>query len=99
MGTQSMASKLPKASPQLPVRDVEQYVQDNLQHYLKELTDLCTVDSGTYYKAGIDMVALYLAERMRGLGMEVSLYEQDNWGNDLYAILHGSGQGKVTLLG
>ncbi len=99
MGTQSMASKLPKASPQLSVRDVEQYVQDHLQHYLKELTDLCAVDSGTYYKAGIDMVALYLAERMRGLGMEVSLYEQDKWGDDLHAILYGSGQGKVTLLG
>jgi glutamate carboxypeptidase len=31
--------------------------------------------------------------------MEVSLYEQEQWGNDLYGILHGSGQGKVTLLG
>src|SRR2546421_8113273 len=99
MVTQSMASKLPKASPQLSVRDVKQYMQDHLQHYLKELSDLCAIDSGTYCKAGVDMVALYLAERMRGLGMEVSLCEQDKWGNDLSAILHGSGQGKVALLG
>jgi glutamate carboxypeptidase len=99
MSTQSMASKQPKASPQVSVRDVEQYVQDHLQHYLKELTDLCAIDSGTYDKAGIDMVALSLQERMRDLGMEVSLYEQEKWGNDLYGILRGNGQGKVTVLG
>jgi len=94
-----MASKQPKASPQLSVWDVEQYVQDHLPCYLKELSDLCAIDSGTYCKTGVDMVALYLAERMRGLGMEVSLHEQDKWGNDLYATLSGAGQGKVTLLG
>jgi len=99
MGTQSMASKQPKASPQLSIRDVEQYVQDHLQRYLKELSDLCAIDSGTYYKTGVDMLALALQERMRGLGMEVSLYEQEKWGNDLYGILYGSGQGKVAILG
>jgi glutamate carboxypeptidase len=99
MSTQSMASKQPKASPQLSVWDVEQYVQDRLPRYLEELSDLCAIDSGTYNKAGIDMVALSLAKRMRSLGMEVSLCEQDRWGNDLYAILPGEGPGKVTLLG
>jgi glutamate carboxypeptidase len=99
MGTQSMASKQPKASPQLSVCDVEQYVQDHLPHYLKELSDLCAIDSGTYYKEGVDMVALYLEERMRSLDMDVSLCRQEKWGNDVYATLHGDGQGKVTLLG
>lgn len=99
MGTQSMASKQPKASPQMSVWDIEQYVQDHLQRYLKELSDLCAIDSGTYDKAGVDMVALSLQERFRGLGMEVSLYEQEKWGNDLYGILRGNGQGKVTVLG
>jgi glutamate carboxypeptidase len=99
MGTQSMASKQPKTSPQVSVRDVEYYVQNHLQHYLKELSDLCAIDSGTYDKAGVDQVALSLQERMRGLGMEVTLYEQEKWGNDLYGILRGNGQGKVTILG
>ena len=99
MGIRSMASKQPKASPQVSVREVEQYVQDHLQRYLKELGDLCAIDSGTYNKAGVDMVALTLQKRMRGLGMEVSLHEQEKWGNDLYGILHGNGQGKVTVLG
>ena len=74
-------------------------MQDHLPHYLREVSDLCAIDSGTYDKAGVDRVALCLAERLRRLGMEVSLYEQEKWGNDVYAILHGSGQGKVTLLG
>ncbi len=99
MSISSMASKQPKASPQLSVWDVEKYMHNNVQRYLKELSDLCAIDSGTYYKPGIDMVALYLVERMRGLGMEVSLCEQEKWGNDVYALLRGNGQGKVTLLG
>lgn len=99
MGTQLISSKQLKASSQVSIGDVKYYVQDHLQRYLKELSDLCAIDSGTYDKAGIDRVSLSLQKRMHGLGMEVSLYEQEKWGNDLYGILRGNGQGKVTVLG
>lgn len=99
MSAQSIVSEQPEVSSQLSVREVEAYVQKDLQRYLRELTDICAIDSGTYYKAGIDEVASFLEQRMRGLGMDVSVLQQEKWGNDVYGILRGTGKGNVTLLG
>jgi glutamate carboxypeptidase len=82
-----------------PVQQVEEYMQQHLTHYIHELTDLCAIDSGTHHKAGVDEVALYLAGRMRGLGMDVTLFENEQWGNDVYGVLKGRGQGVAVLLG
>jgi glutamate carboxypeptidase len=78
---------------------VEMYVAEHLPHYLQELTELCAIDSGTYNKTGVDEVASYLAGRMRGLGMEVTVFENEKWGNDVYGVLRGTGKGTVVLLG
>jgi glutamate carboxypeptidase len=83
----------------LIVCDIQKYVEEHLEQYLRELTTMCAIDSGTYYKPGIDEVASYLAERMRGLGMDITLFENEHWGNDVYGILHGKGQGNMLLLG
>ncbi len=88
-----------EVASRLAVKDVEKYVQDHLPEFLNELRDLCAIDSGTYYKPGVDKVAQLLAKRMRQLGMEVSLIEQEKWGNDVYGVLRGQGKGKVALLG
>ncbi|GCE11101.1 M20 family metallopeptidase [Tengunoibacter tsumagoiensis] len=80
-------------------QEVEAYVQANLQKYLQELTDLCAIDSGTYHRSGVNEVALYLAGRMRGLGMDVTVFEYEQWGSDVLGVIKGSGQEKVLLLG
>jgi glutamate carboxypeptidase len=36
---------------------------------------------------------------MRALGMDVTVFQQEKWGNDLYGVLKGQGQGIVVLLG
>jgi glutamate carboxypeptidase len=36
---------------------------------------------------------------MRGLGMDVTLFENEKWGNDVYGVMHGKGHGNVLLLG
>lgn len=95
----SIQSPESKVSSLAPANAVETYVQADLQKYLKELTYLCAIDSGTYHKAGLDEVALYLAGRMRGLGMDVTIFDHENRGNDVYGTLHGQGQGTVVLLG
>ncbi len=78
---------------------VEEYLQQHRTHYLEELRTICAIDSDSYNKAGLDGMATYLAARMRGLGMEASIIENEQWGNDLYATLHGNGKGCVLLLG
>src|SRR5690349_10336250 len=99
MSAQSIITEQPEVSSLLPVRDVEAYVQAHLEHYLQELSLLCGIDSGTHYKPGIDDVAHYLEQRMLGLGMDVTVFQQEKWGNDVYGVLRGEGQGKVALLG
>ncbi|GCE19204.1 M20 family metallopeptidase [Dictyobacter kobayashii] len=99
MSTQSLVSAQTSLAEQSPAHKVECYVQEHLKRYLHELSDLCAIDSGTAYKAGVDEVALYLAGRMRGLDMDVNLFENEKWGNDVYGVLKGTGKGIIVLLG
>jgi glutamate carboxypeptidase len=99
MCAQSLITEQTSEASNTLAQEVEVYVHDHLESYLKELSDLCAIDSGSYYKAGVDEIALYLEARMRGLGMEVTLLEHEKWGNDVYGILRGTGQGVVVILG
>ena len=99
MSAQSLVSGETSLAEQSPAHQVAIYVQEHLTRYLHELTDLCAIDSGTAHKSGVDEVALYLAGRMRGLDMDVTIFENERWGNDVYGVLRGTGKGVVVLLG
>jgi glutamate carboxypeptidase len=79
--------------------DVEKYVQQRLPQYIEVLRELCSIDTFSYHKSGLDKAALLLAARMRKLGMEVNMIERQQWGNDVYGSLHGQGGRNVLLLG
>ena len=78
---------------------VEVYTREHLSQYTEELRELCSIDSYSYHKPGLDEMALFLAARMRGLGMHATIIERESWGNDLLGILHGDEGGNVLLLG
>ncbi len=78
---------------------VEVYTREHLLQYIEELRELCSIDSYSYHKPGLDKMALFLAARMRGLGMHATIIERESWGNDLLGTLHGNGGGNVLLLG
>ena len=65
------------------VREVEEYTRQRLPQYIEELRDLCAIDSDSYNKAGLDEMAVVLAERMRGIGMRVEIIRREQWGNDV----------------
>lgn len=81
------------------VLGVETYMQRRLPQYIEELRQLCAINSYSYYKPGLDEVARYLAERMRSLGMDVTVYEHEQSGNDVMGVIRGEGSGNVLLLG
>src|SRR6266568_3882465 len=81
------------------VLDVQAYTQQHLTHYIEELRTLCSIDSFSYHKPGLDEVATYLSARLRGLGMDATIIEHKAWGNDLFGVIHGEGKGNVLLLG
>ena len=78
---------------------VEAYLRQHHTRYIDELREACAIDSDSHNKAGIDKVATYFAARMRGLGMDATIVEQEQWGNDLIGTLQGEGEGCVLLLG
>jgi len=78
---------------------VEDYTQQHLPQYLTELTALCAIDSYSYYKLGLDEMAIYLAARMRGVGMDATIVEREHEGNDLLGSLRGDGHGTILLIG
>src|SRR2546426_12040074 len=78
---------------------VETYIRQRLPQYIEELRELCSIDSYSYHKQGLDEMALLLAARIRGLGMEATIIERAPWGNDLLGVLRGEGGGTVLLLG
>ena len=81
------------------VTAVEAYTWQRLSQYIEELRELCAIDSDSYHKQGLDELALFLAARMRGTGMQVTIIERQTWGNDLYGVLPGDGGRNVLLLG
>lgn len=81
------------------VLGIKEYTQERLTHYIDELRELCAIDSGSYHKPGLDRMAFYLEARMRGLGMDTVLIENETWGNDLLGTVKGEGEGNVLLLG
>ncbi len=81
------------------VREVEKYIQQRLPQYVEELRTWCAIDSDSYNKAGLDEMAAVLAKRMLAIGMSVDVIEREQWGNDVYGVLQGMGQGNVLLLG
>jgi glutamate carboxypeptidase len=81
------------------ITGVETHTQERLSQYIEELHELCSIDSYSYHKSGLDEIALFLAARMRGLGMHAKIFERESWGNDLLGTLHGKGGGNVLLLG
>ena len=81
------------------VLEVEAYVQAHLARYIEELGELCSSDSDSYHKPGLDEIAYVLAARLRGLDMDVTIVEREQWGNDLLGVIRGEGGGNVVLLG
>src|SRR5947209_4436348 len=81
------------------VQNVETYVSQHMSQYIEELRELCAIDSDSYSKPGLDEMAARLGARMRGLGMNVTIIESEQWGNDLLGVMKGSGSGNVLLLG
>src|SRR6266705_427378 len=81
------------------VRSIEAYTQQHVSQYIDELRELCSIDSYSYYKPGLDEMALWLAMRVRSMGIDATIIEHEESGNDIVSRVHGEGQGNVLLVG
>lgn len=76
-----------------------QFLESALDEYLEDLRFLCSIDSGSYDKQGVDQVQEWLASKLDQLGFETDLIPQDRFGADLLATRGGQGARRVMLLG
>lgn len=70
-----------------------------LPRYIDELTELCAIDSGSHLKVGIDRVQDLFERRLSGLGFTIERIANADWGDDLIARRHGTGSGRILLIG
>ncbi len=75
------------------------WLESHLERYLTDLRHLCSIDSGSYDKAGVDRVQKWLAGAFQNLGFDVDLIRQERFGDDLVARRKGQGSRRVMLLG
>jgi glutamate carboxypeptidase len=69
------------------------------ERYLADLRTLVAFESGTHHKPGVDAVQDWLQARLTALGFTCDRRRQETLGDNLLAVLGGSGTKRVMLLG
>ncbi|GHO85555.1 M20 family metallopeptidase [Dictyobacter formicarum] len=70
-----------------------------MEPFLADLQAMVDIDSGTYVKAGVDRLGLWLQQRFQRLGFQTYFDEQQQYGNHLVAVHTGNNpQGPRLLL-
>ena len=80
-------------------RLIVSFLEKKLNTYLDELRTLVSIDSGSQHKAGVDAINDWLEDRLLGLDFQVERFRQEEFGDDILALRHGEGQGRILLLG
>jgi glutamate carboxypeptidase len=69
-----------------------------LPRYLDELRELTSIDCGSYTKAGVDEVGRWVADRFRGLGADVTIDANEDFGDTVVGTWTGQPGGRRVLL-
>lgn len=63
--------------------NVKHFIQNKQEEMLQLIEELVNIDSGSYYKEGIDRVGLVLQQKFERLGFTVEVKEEADYGNNL----------------
>ncbi|GCE18732.1 M20 family metallopeptidase [Dictyobacter kobayashii] len=69
-----------------------------MEPFFADLQAMVNIDSGTYVKAGVDRLGLWLQRRFQGLGFDTYFDEQQEYGNHLVAVQRGNNPQGARLL-
>lgn len=78
---------------------VHSFLNDSYNNFLADLAALVNVDCGTHNKAGVDAVGAWIASRCNQWGAAVETLPLAEQGNCVVARWHGTGQGRLMLIG
>ncbi len=72
---------------------------DNLEEkYINFWENICSIESPTNYKEGLDEVGLYIADNALKLGLEVEIIKQENAGNIVKVTLNNNSDEKPIMI-
>jgi glutamate carboxypeptidase len=75
------------------------FLEGELPRFLSDLETLVNIDSGTYYRAGVNAVARWMRESLEGLGCDITMYPDQEFGDSVLGTLKGQGQARILMLG
>jgi glutamate carboxypeptidase len=75
------------------------YLAEHQERYLTDLRTLVAIESGTHHKPGVDAVQNWLQERLTTMRFACERDRQAVLGDNLLAVLGGSGTQRIMLLG
>jgi glutamate carboxypeptidase len=81
------------------MNSIRSFLETSQSAFLDDLATLVGIDCGTHNKAGVDRVGEWVRLRCEAWGWEVLRYPQTDYGDCWLARLHGSGEGRVMLMG
>jgi glutamate carboxypeptidase len=73
--------------------------EQTVNAFLADLRALVNINSGTYTPAGVAQVAEYLKPKFAQMGCEIEMLPGDKMGPQLVARHHGTGTGRVLIIG
>ena len=82
----------------IPLGRLREEVSRRLPDYLADLEELVSIESGSYTKAGVDLVATWMAERLAALGAAIERHPHEQLGDTVVATFGGRREGPVILL-
>ncbi|MBD8070601.1 M20 family metallopeptidase [Bacillus sp. PS06] len=62
---------------------MKEFIQNKQEEMLQLIEELVNIDSGSYFKEGVDRVGLLLKEKYERLGFVVEVKEEEAYGNNL----------------
>jgi len=70
-----------------------------LPHILNDVAELVSIDSGSYFSAGVTRVAHWIGERLERIGFTTTYEDVEDRGQRMFATLPGKGRGRLMILG
>jgi len=81
------------------MKELIAYLDSQQSNMLALLERMVNIDSGTLDKAGVDRVGALLADRLAGLGFEVEVIRQQEYGDHVLGRKAGTGTRRILFVG
>ena len=80
------------------LEQLREQVSRRLPEYLADLEELVSIESGSYTKPGVDLVATWMAERLAASGATIDRHPHEQLGDTIVATFGGRRDGPAILL-